>query len=70
MADEISQEFIGRQLALLLERLGSIEDQMIVQTAIIRRLDGAVSGLIDEVRGVIQAVYDRLDRRIRSVEER
>jgi len=26
MADEIAQEFIGRQLALVLERLGSIED--------------------------------------------
>ena len=48
--NDITQEFIGRQLALVLEHVGAIEDQMMVQTAIIRRLDGTVSGFIDEVR--------------------
>ena len=66
--NDITQEFIGRQLALVLEHVGAIEDQMMVQTAIIRRLDGTVSGLIDEVRG-LSRLYDRIDRRVRLIEE-
>jgi len=66
---EITLEFIGKQLATLISDVGQLRDEMTVLSGITRRLDGTVSGLIDEIRG-LSRLYDRLDRRIRELEGR
>jgi len=69
MADEkITLEFIARQMELLLDRMGTMEDQTTVLTGICMRLEGSFQGLIVEMRGMHRLV-DRLERRIRKLED-
>ena len=69
MAEAITLEFIGRQLSSLTSEFGQMRDEITVLTPMVRRLDGTVSGLTDEVRG-LSRLYDRLDRRVRELEGR
>jgi hypothetical protein len=47
----ITLEFIARQLDRVLDRLGTMEDQITVLTGMGMRVDGSVEGLATEVRG-------------------
>lgn len=67
MAD-VTQEFIGRQLEQLINRVGAMEDQITVLTGMMIRFEGAVQGLTVEVRG-IHSWLSRLDARVRKLEE-
>ena len=69
MADEsITRAFIARQMDRMLDRFGTLEDQMSVQTGMIIRLDGSVQGLTTEVRA-LHRLLDRLERRVRKLED-
>ncbi len=69
MAEEpITLEFLSRQMDQLLDRFGTVEDQMSVQTGMIIRLDGSVQGLTTEVRA-LHRLFDRLERRVRKLED-
>jgi archaellum component FlaC len=66
MAD-IDLAFIAQQLDRVIERLGAVEDQMSVTTAMVRRLDATVGGLTDEVRALSRQL-ERIDHRVRALE--
>ena len=46
----ITLEFVARQLDRVLDRLGTLQDQITILTGIWIRLDGAVESLATEVR--------------------
>jgi hypothetical protein len=62
MTDEekpVTLEFLARQMDRMLDRLGTMEDQITVLTGIAMRLDGAVEGLATEVREDLEIWTDR-----------
>lgn len=65
---EPSLEFISRQLERLLDRLGSIEDQITVLTGMAMRHEGSLAGLTVEMRGLVHSV-SRIEHRLRKVED-
>jgi polyhydroxyalkanoate synthesis regulator phasin len=76
MAEQpITLEFLARQFDRVLDRLGTMEDQMTVLTGMVIQLDGRVDGLQAEVRGLSTEVHalhrllDRLERRVRELED-
>ena len=66
--DEIDLAFLSRQLDRVLDRIGGVEEQIVVLTGITRRLDGAVEGLTIEMRGMY-ALLNRLAERVRKLED-
>ncbi len=50
--EDVSLEFLARQLERILTRLGAIEDQITVLTGMAIRHDGALTGLATEFRGL------------------
>ncbi len=53
MSDEQPDlRFIARQLRRVITDAGQLKDDMGVMMAILRRLDGAVAGLVNEVRAM------------------
>ena len=66
--EEVSLEFLARQLERVLTRLGAIEDQITVLTGMAIRHDGALSGLATEFRGLAQAL-SRADHCLRKLED-
>jgi hypothetical protein len=68
MTQDVSLEFLARQLERVLSRLGSIEDQITVLTGMAIRHDGALTGLATEFRGLVQSV-SRIDHRLRKLED-
>lgn len=67
MPTDISIEFIARQQERVINRLGSIEDQITVLTGIAIRLEGAVNGLAVEVRGLANGL-GRVEHRLLKLE--
>jgi hypothetical protein len=55
---------IARQQKRLLSEMGQMRDDMAVLIAVAQRLDGTVSGLVNEVR----AMHSRLARRVDDIE--
>jgi hypothetical protein len=68
VANEVSLEFLSRQLERVLDRLGGLEDQVTVLTGMAMRHDGALTGLTVEVRGLVQSIA-RVEHRLRKVED-
>ena len=66
--DDIDLAFLSRQLDRVLDRIGGVEEQIVVLTGITRRLDGAVEGLTIEMRGMY-ALLNRLAERVRKLED-
>ena len=60
--------FTGRQLKLINDRLGALEDNMTVLTAMVIRMDGTVSGLTNELRA-IHSQHSRMQNRVRVLEK-
>jgi hypothetical protein len=69
MSDEPQADLslIARQQLQILTEMRSMSDDMAVLTAIVQRLDGTVSGLVNEIRAT-HAQQSRLDRRVRELE--
>jgi hypothetical protein len=63
--DTITLDFIAKQQRLLLEEMGEMRDDMRVVAAMVQRLDGTVSGLVNEVRAS-HSRHDRLARKVRE----
>ena len=55
---------IARQQEQTLSEMGTLRDDMGVMIAILQRLDGTVSGLVNEVR----AMHSRLDKQVCALE--
>ena len=68
MADEVSLEFLARQLERILNGLGALEDQITVLTGMAIRHDGALTGLATEFRRLVPTV-NRADQRLRKLED-
>ncbi len=69
MSDEPQADLslIARQQRQILTEMGTMRDDMAVMTAILQRLDGTVSGLVNEIRAT-HTQQSRMDRRIRDLE--
>jgi hypothetical protein len=66
--ENVSLDFLARQLERVLTRLGAIEDQLTVLSGMAIRHDGALTGLATEFRGLAQSV-SRADHRLRKLED-
>ena len=58
---------VARQQRQIMSDMGSLKDDMGVMTAILMRLDGTMSGLVNEVRA-IHSQHSRLSHRVRALE--
>jgi predicted nucleic acid-binding Zn-ribbon protein len=69
MSDEPQADLslIARQQRQLLSEMGTIRDDITVLTAIVQRLDGTLSGLVNEIRAT-HTQMSRMDRRVRELE--
>jgi hypothetical protein len=68
VAEEITLEFVARQLDRVLNRIGTVEDQVTVLTGIVMRVDGSIEGLATEMRGMYRLI-ERLEHRVRKLED-
>lgn len=59
MPEEVTLEFVGRQLEQLSNRVAGLEDQVTVLTAMMRRLDDTAIALADEVRSLLRSLSDQ-----------
>jgi len=67
MAEEITLEFIARQLERVLTEQASLRDDMRVLTAMVLRIDGTLNRLLVEVHEM-HAQHARFSDRLRAVE--
>ena len=58
---------IARQQRTLISEMATLRDDMTLLTAIVQRLDGTISGLVNEIRAT-HSQLSRLDRRVRELE--
>jgi hypothetical protein len=68
MTEEITLNFIAKQLDRVLDRIGTVEDHITVLTGIAMRVDGSVEGLAVEMRGMYR-LLNRLESRVRKLED-
>lgn len=66
---EVSLEWIGAQLARLIEKADQTQDDIRVLSAIVMRQDGTLSAVLTELRAM-HARSDRLSRRVEKLEDR
>ena len=59
----VTLDFIARQQQYMLATMGELRDDMAIMMAMLQRLDGTVSGLVNEVRAM-HARHNRLARRV------
>jgi hypothetical protein len=67
MSDTITLDFLGRQLAKLLDEVAEFRDQLTVLTAISMRVEASVTSLTIEVRAM-HSQHSRLERRVEKLE--
>jgi hypothetical protein len=67
MSDQVDLSLIARQQRQLLADMGTVRDDMGVMMAILQRLDGTVSGLVNEVRAM-HTQHSRLGKRVAALE--
>ena len=65
----ITLDYLAEQQRRMLAEQRTMRDEMLVQGAIIRRLDGTQGPLLDELRA-IHSLLARVVDRVRAVEER
>ena len=68
MTDNVTLEFLGRQMERMLKEQDRMRDSITVLTGITIRLEGAVSGLTHEIAGLRSMILDH-DRRLRALED-
>lgn len=68
MADEITLDFIARKLDHVLADVASLSDEVRVQGAILMRVDGTLSALVNEIRAT-HTQMSRMQNRLAKVEE-
>jgi len=65
---EIDLEYLARQQQQILGELGTMRDDAAVLLAIVMRIDGTVSGLVQEVRAM-HSQHSRLANRVTALEK-
>jgi hypothetical protein len=65
---DVSLDFSAGQLERVLNRLGAVEDQITALTGMTIRLDGAITGLATEMRGLVHSI-SRIEHRLRKMED-
>jgi len=65
----VTLDFLAEQQATILTELRTMRDDLLVVSAILMRLDGTVSGLVQEVRAM-HSQHARLSNRVRALEEK
>jgi hypothetical protein len=68
MADEITLDFISRQLKRVIDEQARLRDSIDVLTGIVIRLEGAVNGLTHEI-AALRSMVLRHDRDLRELKE-
>ena len=63
----LSLRFLAEQQRRILDEMREMKDDLRVSTAMVQRLDGTVTGLLNEVRAE-HARFDRLDKRLKRLE--
>jgi len=65
----ITLEFLAQQQGRILSEIGILRDDMMVLSAIVRRMDATMAGMLEEIRAV-HAQHARLDHRVAQIENR
>jgi hypothetical protein len=65
---KIDLEYLARQQQQILGELGTMRDDAAVLLAIVMRIDGTVSGLVQEVRAM-HSQHSRLANRVTALEK-
>jgi hypothetical protein len=68
MSDTITLDFLGRQLARLLDEVADLRDAVTILTAITTRVEASVTALTTEVRAM-HSRHARLERRVDVLEK-
>ena len=68
MSDTITLDFLGRQLARLLDEVADLKDAVTIVTAITTRVEASVTSLTIEVRAM-HSRHARLERRVDTLED-
>jgi septal ring factor EnvC (AmiA/AmiB activator) len=68
MSDTITLDFLGRQLARLLDEVADLRDGVTILTAITSRVEASVTSLTTEVRAM-HSRHARLERRVDTLED-
>lgn len=63
----VTLEFLAKQQIRILSEIGILRDDMTVLSAIVRRMDATIGGLLEEIRAV-HAQYARMDHRVSRLE--
>ena len=69
MSDQqnVDLSLIARQQRQILQEIGTMRDDQTVMMAILQRLDGTMSGLVNEVRAT-HSRHNRLAKRVEDLE--
>ena len=68
MSDTIDLAFLAKRIERLTEKVNSLSDDMQVMMAILQRLDGSHSGLVNEIRAT-HSRQSRMEKRLTTLEE-
>jgi Tfp pilus assembly protein PilN len=66
--EPVTLEFLAEQQRDILAQLRTMQDDALVSAAILGRIDGTLSGLVQEVRAM-HSQHARLANRVRALEE-
>lgn len=66
---EVTLEFLAQHQERMLTEIGSLRDDMRVQSALIQRIDATLQALIGEIRA-IHRVNARTAERVRKLEDK
>jgi len=65
----ITLDFLAQQQGRILSEIGILRDDMMVLSAIVRRMDATLAGTLEEIRA-IHGQYARLEHRVTQTEKR
>lgn len=66
--DVVDLKFLARRIERLTTEVGTLKDDMGVMMAILQRVDGTLSGLVNEIRAT-HSQQSRLAARVAKLEE-
>ena len=66
---EVTLELLGAMMQRLTTEVASMRDDIAVLSAIVQRMDGTLSGMVNEIRAT-HTQQSRLANRVRALEDR
>ena len=64
---EVTLDLLGQMMQRLTTEVASMRDDLTVMSAIVQRMDGTLSGMVNEIRAT-HAQQSRLANRVRALE--